>query len=232
MMKNKTRKLFFLLLISAFLNGTSEINANNFHIGKQTTLLAHRGSEEQNYKNLIEYRKGIVREAFKYLGLPYKWGATGPSSFDCSGLVKKVYHEFGVELPRVSIEQGLSGVLVDKRMENLRMGDLLYFNVQRGGYPHHIGIYIGSGFFIHARSSQGVTVNSLNESPWNASLRSVSRIFFSDIRINIDSKKSDNYITNKDKKKKNITQIETELLNYAARKRTDTQKYFLPESWK
>ena len=74
---------------------------------------------------------------------PYVRGATGPNSFDCSGLVCYVYAQIGVPLPRVTFSQVRVGRAV--RVAELAAGDLVFF---RGN--GHVGIYIGGGSFVHA----------------------------------------------------------------------------------
>lgn len=91
-----------------------------------------------------ETAKGILTEAQKYLGIPYVWGGTTPSGFDCSGLVQYVYAKAGVSLPRVSQSQQNVGVTVP--YEYAKPGDLVFF-----GYPaYHVGIYMGNGQMLHA----------------------------------------------------------------------------------
>jgi hypothetical protein len=81
--------------------------------------------------------------ALSHLGQPYVWGATGPYSFDCSGLVCYVYAQIGVRLPRVTFSQACAGRAV--AVAELAPGDLVFF---RGNA--HVGIYLGAGYFIHA----------------------------------------------------------------------------------
>ncbi len=76
-------------------------------------------------------------------GSPYVWGATGPDSFDCSGLVQWAYKQAGVSLPRSTYSQETVGSSVSQ--SNLAPGDLIFFN---GG--EHVGIYIGNGNVVHA----------------------------------------------------------------------------------
>lgn len=84
----------------------------------------------------------VIAQARKYLGRPYAWGGNGPSSFDCSGLTKRVYAEAaGVNLPRVSAAQALTG-----RPGTGKAGDLVAF----GTPAHHVGISLGDGTMIHA----------------------------------------------------------------------------------
>ncbi len=87
-----------------------------------------------------------VQVANKYLGVPYKWGGTDPDSgLDCSGLVRLVYQQLGVELPRTSAAQAQQGTKVDSLAE-AKPGDLVFF----GNPVHHVGIYIGDGKMLDA----------------------------------------------------------------------------------
>ncbi len=95
----------------------------------------------------------IVTEASKFLGVPYVWGGSSPSGFDCSGLVQYVFAQLGVELPRGSVDQSEVGTAVASLAE-AQPGDLLFFEPgQNGappGEPGHVGIYIGNGQMIDA----------------------------------------------------------------------------------
>lgn len=87
----------------------------------------------------------IAFEALKYLGVPYVWGGENPNiGLDCSGLVKIVFKKFGVELFHYSGTQAQSGVPVG--YDELQPGDLVFF----GSPIHHVGIYLGEGYYIHA----------------------------------------------------------------------------------
>ncbi len=81
--------------------------------------------------------------ALQQTGKPYVWGAQGPKSFDCSGLVHYVYKLMGIRLPRTSYAQAKVGTAVNP--SSLAPGDLVFF--RRNG---HVGIYIGAGHFVHA----------------------------------------------------------------------------------
>lgn len=101
----------------------------------------------------------VVADAVKYLGVPYKWGGTSPTSgFDCSGLVQTVFADLGVSLPRTSQEQATAGVAVSGLAE-AQPGDLVFFAGSDGTAtsPGHVGIYIGDGKMIDAPQS-GSTV--------------------------------------------------------------------------
>jgi len=87
----------------------------------------------------------IVNKAYQYLGVPYVWGGSTPSGFDCSGFVQYVYKSQGINLPRVSRAQAASGSYVS--IANAQPGDILYFGQSS---VTHVGIYIGNNKMIHA----------------------------------------------------------------------------------
>lgn len=105
--------------------------------------------------------QGIVNTAMKYLGVPYVWGGTSPSGFDCSGLVQYACRANGISVPRVAASQRGAGRYVSR--ENLQPGDLVFFS--NGGGVSHVGIYIGNGNMIHApQTGDVVKVSSINTS--------------------------------------------------------------------
>ena len=87
-----------------------------------------------------------VAYAKRFLGVPYRWGGSGPGGFDCSGLVRYVYQRFGVELPHSSYADFNLGRRVGRWA--LEPGDLVFFS----GLGH-VGLYVGHGRFIHAPHS-------------------------------------------------------------------------------
>jgi cell wall-associated NlpC family hydrolase len=91
-----------------------------------------------------------VRAALDQVGRPYRWGATGPGSFDCSGLVRWAYARAGVALPRTSREQWWAGAPVGPGA--LRPGDLVFWATDPSAAAtiHHVGVYVGQGLMVHA----------------------------------------------------------------------------------
>ena len=102
---------------------------------------------------------GIAGTAAKYVGVPYVWGGNTPSGWDCSGFVKYVYAQHGINIAR-----GTSAILGSgqfKRTSNPKPGDLVF---QRGG--SHVGIYLGNGQMIGAQNPTVDTmIHSVNRNP-------------------------------------------------------------------
>ena len=102
----------------------------------------------------------IINTAKQYIGVKYVLGGTTPQGFDCSGFVQYVFAQNGLSLPRTSSEQSTKGETVS--LTTLLPGDLIFFSSAQNGVVGHVGIYLGSGQFINASSSKGVTIYSLS----------------------------------------------------------------------
>ncbi len=101
---------------------------------------------------------GPVETILAYHGIPYVWAGDAPSGFDCSGLTMYVMRQHGVELPHHAASQYQLGQRVSKRA--LKPGDLVFF----GSPVHHVGMYIGGGYFVHApRTGDFVKVSRLRQ---------------------------------------------------------------------
>jgi cell wall-associated NlpC family hydrolase len=103
-------------------------------------------------------RAAIARQALdtadNYLGTPYTWGGNTPDSgFDCSGVVRFVFAQEGIDLPRVSKDQARTGLALPLEVAAFQPGDLLAFASRRGGEVDHIAIYAGNNRIIHASAS-------------------------------------------------------------------------------
>jgi cell wall-associated NlpC family hydrolase len=106
--------------------------------------------------------------AFAELGKPYVWGATGPNSFDCSGLTQFVWRQAGVAIPRVAADQDAWTIPVP--LSQLLPGDLVFFGKTD---IHHVGIYIGDGLMINApHTGDVVRVSSI----WWSDLAGFGRV--------------------------------------------------------
>jgi cell wall-associated NlpC family hydrolase len=101
----------------------------------------------------------VTKTALRYLGVPYVWGGESFNGVDCSGFVQAVFHRNGIELPRTADAQFEVGRRISER--GLQPGDLVFFQTYAEG-ASHVGIYLGSGQFVHASYSNGVRVDSLS----------------------------------------------------------------------
>lgn len=102
----------------------------------------------------------VVAAATRYLGVPYRWGGTDPSSgLDCSGLTQRVYADLGIDLPRTSSQQATAGRAVGS-LADAQPGDLVFYDYSsaRAGVDH-VGIYVGDGQMI-AAPQEGQAVQS------------------------------------------------------------------------
>lgn len=107
------------------------------------------GSEKPATNPQLILRRNIVQTARRFVGTPYRWGGESVNrGFDCSGLTMTVYRLNGLELPRNSRSQFGAGKPIQR--DALRMGDLVFFSTNRRNRVSHVGVYTGSGKFIHA----------------------------------------------------------------------------------
>jgi cell wall-associated NlpC family hydrolase len=92
----------------------------------------------------------LLNAALSRVGMPYMYGAAGPKSFDCSGLVQWSFARAGVSMPRVAADQAMTGPAVP--ITQLEPGDLLFYRTERAdpAYISHVAIYIGNGKMIQA----------------------------------------------------------------------------------
>ena len=115
------------------------------------TLDGEKGWVSSDYLNynipVNEKVQKVISVAKAQMGKPYRWGATGPNSFDCSGLMQYAFKNgAGISLPRVSRDQANVGKKVSKA--ELQPGDLVFF--AKGGRIHHVGMYLGNDQYIHS----------------------------------------------------------------------------------
>ena len=147
------------------MSSRSECNKWGKRHGKAVILTKSNGSSSS-----INKINKLIDVAKSKLGCPYVWGATGPRSFDCSGLTQYCYRQIGISIPRTSSEQGRSGTYVSKN--NLKPGDLVFFK-----HPiSHVGLYIGNGQMIHSpQSGDVVKVANINSSYFSRNYNTARR---------------------------------------------------------
>ena len=143
----------------------------------------HRTSDykkktERTHRNSVtKTTNTVLKEAYKYLGTPYKFGGSTSSGMDCSGLVINAYDAAGIQMPRISREQANEGKEI--RIREVQEGDLLFFNTSGKGISH-VGIVEkiknGEIFFIHSSTSKGVIISSMEESYWSKRFVKATRV--------------------------------------------------------
>jgi cell wall-associated NlpC family hydrolase len=115
----------------------------------------------------------VTRYALSLVGVPYRYGAASrDEGFDCSGFVRHVYQQHGILLPRTARE--MAGAL--PRADDLRSGDLVFFNTDGGAFSH-VGLFVSGDRFVHAASRRTgkVLVSSLNNPYWRKHFTGIRR---------------------------------------------------------
>lgn len=120
-------------------------------LGTEPSAAALKGSSASAKPSSKVTGDEIVSKAKQYLGVPYKYGGSSPSGFDCSGFVYYVFRNLGINISRTQTTMYAQGTPVKK--SELKPGDLVFFqNTYKAGISH-VGIYVGDGKFIHSPSS-------------------------------------------------------------------------------
>lgn len=116
--------------------------------------------------NLTGRRAAIVESASRYVGTPYHYGSENSDALDCSALTQKVFAENGISLARTAAEQFKHGKPLWR--DEVKPGDLVFFETEEGAGATHVGIYAGEGRFIHAPSAgKAVEVSDMTSAYWH-----------------------------------------------------------------
>ena len=120
----------------------------------------------------------VINFALKQLGKPYQYGATGPNTWDCSGLIQAAYATIGIPLPRTTYDQVNTGTPIPtNNPAAFQPGDLLFIPGDDGTptAPGHVGLYLGNGLVLHAPKT-GDVVRTDPIADWLPSLTAVRRV--------------------------------------------------------
>ncbi|QMI05791.1 bifunctional murein DD-endopeptidase/murein LD-carboxypeptidase [Citrobacter sp. RHB25-C09] len=157
---------------------TTTNTAKNMHsethaVGKDSSSLQASQDEFEKMVRNIDVKSRIMDQYADWKGVRYRLGGDSKKGIDCSSFVQRTFREqFGLELPRSTSEQQGSGKSVSR--SNLRTGDLVLFRA--GSTGRHVGIYIGNNQFVHASTSSGVIISSMNEPYWKKRYNEARRV--------------------------------------------------------
>jgi cell wall-associated NlpC family hydrolase len=158
---------------TVFKDADARIDAVEAHPEVKRGLL----SSMMNSTSQVANKAGdLVMNALGLIGVRYRFGGNSPESgLDCSGFVRYVFNDtFGFMLPRRSVEISRVGTTVAS--EDLRPGDLVFFNTMRHTFSH-VGIYIGDNKFVHAPSTGSkIRVDDMRASYWVTRYNGARRI--------------------------------------------------------
>ena len=120
-------------------------------------------------KTVRDTASDLVMQAMNFLGVPYKRGGnTEETGFDCSGFTRHIFeNSIGLVLPRRADEQATTAGLLNIKRQELKPGDLVFFNTMKRTFSH-VGIYVGDDKFIHSPRAGGeVRIEDMRESYWS-----------------------------------------------------------------
>ncbi|MHB9859836.1 C40 family peptidase [Streptomyces sp. YIM S03343] len=135
---------------------------------ERTTLTSTTSSSSTGSSTATGSAAAVVAFVKAQIGKSYVLGASGPSAYDCSGLVQAAFKQIGVSLPRVSESQSTAGTQVS--LSNLQVGDILYWG--SAGSAYHVAVYVGGGMFVGAQNpSTGIVEKPLSYDPPTGAVR-------------------------------------------------------------
>ena len=157
---------------------TSRSSSESRKSEKQESVVTTEESKKESSNNTVvtsdNKRTDVVSTAKGYIGSKYRYGASGPNSFDCSGFTQYVFKKYGVSLNRTALAQYGNGTYVEK--SNLQPGDLVMFGPSATKI-NHVGIYIGGGRMVHAaNASRGVTTDTINSGYYHTNYVGARRV--------------------------------------------------------
>lgn len=121
-------------------------------------------------------KKKFLFELVSYLNTPYRYGGESKRGIDCSAFTQIVYrNSLNINIPRTAREQYRSWKIFNNK-NDLKFGDLIYFNTSKRYFPGHVGIYLDDNLFAHASSSKGVIVSSLEDNYFSNKFVGANRI--------------------------------------------------------
>ena len=155
-----------LILLSSTLIGCSSTP-------DKTTSAYPASSGNNNSSSNKTTKTKLITQHREWSGTPYRFGGLSKRGIDCSGFVYLTYRDkFGINLPRSTALQSKQGTTISQ--QELSAGDLVFFKT--GSSKRHVGIYLSNRRFLHASTSKGVTISSLDNVYWRGKYWKAKRI--------------------------------------------------------
>ena len=169
------KKCLFLVLVTGFLSscgviqrGTIPWENNNSPTGATATVPVNMSRSDRVVRNRLD------KAYSDWKGTKYVLGGTSSRGIDCSAFIQVVFKDYlNAELPRTTREQMQEGQSVKKR--NIKIGDMVFFRTGRDTY--HVGVMINGEQFLHASTSNGVTISNLQNQYWQSTYLTTRRLF-------------------------------------------------------
>lgn len=185
-MKQDGYKISSILLLSTLLISIAAcgtVKRGSYHLEKDpdttqnltdTAALEPMMSVDSGISDLIRERQEILQLAYNdWKGIPYQLGGSGYNGIDCSAFMQVVYEDyFSVILPRTTLEQLEFGKPVLRN--SITPGDMVFFKTGRRTY--HVGIMVNTTDFLHASTSEGVTISELSHPYWESTFLAFRRV--------------------------------------------------------
>ncbi|MGF1739751.1 NlpC/P60 family protein [Vibrio profundum] len=152
-----------LIVIALLLSACASSPPHQYSVSHHHKTNHHRATPPLKHYNQSQVLHRLYAQYSHWKGVRYQYGGYSHSGIDCSGFTRTTFHsQFGVRLNRTAEEQSEQGFSVSK--SHLRPGDLVFFKT--GFFSHHVGIYLDRHRFLHASTSKGVMISSLNNVYW------------------------------------------------------------------
>lgn len=172
----KTLGYYAVSVVSGIADSSTEAAIEAFQKDYGLAITGKIDSTTQTEIHHAIVKKSLVQDTKSYTGVPYKWGGTTPTGFDCSGFVYFMFNKHGVEMAR-NTSEGLYKTGKPIAKTDLKPGDLVFFGVETPGKVSHVGFYTGGNNFVSATSSKGIWTYSINDTYWGKYYMGAKRIY-------------------------------------------------------
>lgn len=170
--------LFFIFLILIVLQGcSSKSSYKNYSYNKDKSF-PNKPIYDYKIKKTLTYEQlhsALNKQYQDWKGVRYKYGGNSKSGIDCSAFVQRTFRDrLNIKIPRTTALQSKIGENIS--MENLEMGDLVFFKT--GYKTRHVGIYLEGGKFLHASTKRGVTISRLDNGYYSKHFWKIKRVIY------------------------------------------------------